>query len=58
MVYGVSGQPLRRLLPIELSLLATVLLCALLYLIVLWKDRKMRDVRLTGPFRILGPVLK
>ena len=58
MVYGVSGQPLRRLLPIELSLLATLLLCALLYRIVRWKDRKMREVKLTGPFRILSPVLK
>jgi uncharacterized membrane protein len=58
MVYGVSGQPLRRLLPIELSLTATVLLCALLYWLVRWKDRKMRGVTLTGPFRILAPVLK
>ena len=58
MVYGVSGQPLRRLLPVELSLLATVTLCGVLYLLVLWKDKKMRDVRLTGPLRILGPVLK
>jgi fucose 4-O-acetylase-like acetyltransferase len=58
MVYGVSGRPLRRLLPIELSLLATVSLCGLLYLLVLWKDRKMREIKLTGPFRILSPVLK
>ena len=58
MVYGVSGRPLRRLLPLEFSLLATVALCALLYVIVRWKDRKMREVRLTGPFRLLGPVLK
>lgn len=58
MVYGVIGQPLRRALPLELSLLATVLMCALLYGIVRWKDRVMRDVTLTGPFRILSPVLK
>jgi hypothetical protein len=58
MVYGVSGRPLRRVLPIEFSLLATVALCALLYVIVRWKDKKMRGVRLTGPLRILGPVLK
>jgi uncharacterized membrane protein len=58
MVYGVTGRPLRRLLPIELTLLATLTLCALLYGLVRWKDRKMREVRLTGPVRILGPVLK
>jgi uncharacterized membrane protein len=57
-VYGVSGRPLRRLLPLELSLLATVLLCALLYAIVRWKDRRLRDVALTGPWRLLAPVLK
>ena len=44
-------------MPLELSLLGTVALCALLYLIVRWKDRKMREVQLTGPFRILSPVL-
>ena len=58
MVYGISGRPLRRLLPVELSLLATVTLCALLYLLVRWKDRKMQGVTLTGPLRILAPVLK
>ena len=58
MVYGMMGRPLRRMLPVELSLLATVVLCGLLYLIVRWKDRKLQDVRLTGPFRILSPVLK
>jgi uncharacterized membrane protein len=58
MVYGVTGRPLRRMLPLEWSLLATVALCGLLYAIVRWKDRKMKTVRLTGPFTILGPVLK
>jgi hypothetical protein len=50
--------PLRRALPLELSLLGTVLLCALLYWIVRWKDRMMRGRTLTGPIRILSPVLK
>ena len=58
MVYGVSGRPLRHQLPVEGSLLATLLLCGLLYWLVRWKDRKMQDVKLTGPFRILSPVLK
>ena len=58
MVYGISGRPLRRLLPVELSLAATVSLCAVLYLLVRWKDAKMQGVTLTGPLRILSPVLK
>ena len=58
MAYGAIALPLRRVMPLELSLLGTVLLCALLYQIVRWKDGKMREVRLTGPFRILSPVLK
>lgn len=58
MVYGVLGRPLRRGLPIEASLVATALLCVLLFAIVRWKDRKMAGVTLTGPMRIFAPVLK
>lgn len=58
MVYGLLGRPLRRALPIEASLVATALLCVLLYAIVRWKDRVMAGVKLTGPFRIFAPVLK
>ena len=58
MAYGAIAMPLKRALPLELSLLATVALCALLYQIVLWKDRRMRDIELTGGWRILAPVLK
>jgi uncharacterized membrane protein len=58
MVYGVLGRPLRRALPIEWSLVATAALCVLLYALVLWKDRLMAGVKLTGPFRIFAPVLK
>jgi uncharacterized membrane protein len=58
MAYGGIAKPIKRALPLELSLIATVALCALLYAIVRWKDRKMRDVQLRGPYRILGPVLK
>ena len=43
MAYGGIAMPLKRALPLELSLLATVALCALLYAIVGWKDRKMRE---------------
>ncbi len=49
MAYGAIALPLRRSMPLELSLLGTVALCALLYQIVRWKDRKMREVQLTGP---------
>ena len=58
MVYGLLGRPLRRGLPLEASLGAMVVLCLVLYAIVLWKDRIMAGVKLTGPFRIFAPVLK
>ena len=58
MAYGGLAKPIKRTLPLELSLVATVALCALLYAIVKWKDRKMKDVQLTGAWRMLAPVLK
>lgn len=58
MVYGVLGRPFRRQLPLEVSLLSTALLCALLYAIVRWKDRALAGVTLAGPFRVFAPVLK
>ena len=58
MAYGGIAIPMKRALPLELSLLATVALCALLYQIVVWKDRKMAGRELTGPWRILAPILK
>ena len=58
MAYGSIALPLRRALPLELSLLGTAMLCAMLYWIVRWKDRVMQDVKLPGPLRILSPVLK
>ncbi len=58
MAYGALATPLKRALPLEVSLLGAVALCALLYQIVKWKDRKMKTVELTGPLRILAPVLK
>lgn len=58
MAYGGLAKPLKRALPLEISLLATIVLLALLYAIVKWKDRKMKDVELTGPFRVLAPVLR
>jgi uncharacterized membrane protein len=58
MAYGGIAMPLKRALPLELSLIGTVALCALLYQIVRWKDRKMRDVELKGAWRVLAPILK
>ncbi len=58
MAYGGLARPVKRALPLEMTLVATLLLCALLYAITRWKDRKMQGVQLTGPFRILAPVLK
>jgi uncharacterized membrane protein len=58
MAYGGIAKPLKRALPLELSLLATIALCALLYKIVVWKDRKMAGRELTGAWRVLTPVLK
>lgn len=57
MVYGVVAIPLRRALPLEGSLAATLALCALLHAIVRWKNRLMAGVTLRGPARILAPVL-
>ena len=56
--YGGLARPVKRALPLELSLVATVALCALLYALVKWKDRKMKDVELAGAWRIFAPVLK
>ena len=58
MVYGVIAKPLERLLPVEVSILGTVALCALLLAIVRWKNRVIRDLELTGPLRIFAPVLR
>jgi len=58
MAYGGIARPLKRALPLEISLVATVLLIALLYRITQWKDRKMKAIELTGAWRIFAPVLK
>jgi uncharacterized membrane protein len=58
MAYGGIARPLKHALPLELSLVATVALCALLYKIVVWKDRKMAGRELTGAWRVFAPVLR
>jgi uncharacterized membrane protein len=58
MIYGVLAKPLVGLMPIAASLLATLVLCAILLAIVRWKNQVVRALELTGPFRILAPVLR
>jgi uncharacterized membrane protein len=58
MVYGVIAKPLERLMPVELSILATLALWALLLAIVRWKNRVFGQLELTGPLRVLAPVLR
>lgn len=58
MVYGLLGRPLRRLLPLTGSIVATLVLCGVLYALVLWKNRLMSGVELPRRLRILAPVLK
>jgi uncharacterized membrane protein len=58
MVYGVIAKPLERLMPVELSILATLALWALLLAIVRWKNRVVGQLELTGPLRVLAPVLR
>jgi len=58
MVYGILGRPLRRALPLDAALAATLMLCILLYAIVLWKNRIIERVKLPGAFKIFAPVLK
>jgi uncharacterized membrane protein len=58
MVYGGLAKPIKRMLPLELALVATVSLCVLLYAITRWKDRQVKDLELTGAWRIAAPILK
>jgi len=58
MVYGVLGQPLRRLLPLAASITATVGLCLILFGIVRWRDRLLGERELPRALRILTPILK
>jgi len=58
MVYGLIGRPFRRALPLEASVVATLVLCLVLYAIVLWKNRVMNGVKLDGALRLIAPILK
>ncbi|HUQ86099.1 MAG TPA: heparan-alpha-glucosaminide N-acetyltransferase domain-containing protein [Vicinamibacterales bacterium] len=58
MAYGAVSLPLKHALPLEISLIATVALLALLYQITKWKDRTMAGRELKGVWRFVAPVLK
>jgi hypothetical protein len=58
MVYGVIAEPIKKTLPLEISLLATVLLCVLLYMLVLGKNGLMQRFELPKPMRIFATVLR
>jgi len=58
MVYGALGYPLKRLLPWEAAIVATVALCVLLHWLVQQKDRWLAAHPLPPALRIFGPVLR
>jgi uncharacterized membrane protein len=58
MVYGVIAEPIKRTLPLELSLAATVLLSVALYYLVILKNRWVRGIALPRPMRIFVTVLR
>lgn len=58
MVYGVAAEPIKRTMPLWMSLAATALLCVGLYGLVLLKNLLTRHREPRGPWRILAPVLR
>jgi uncharacterized membrane protein len=58
MVYGVVADPLKRALPLWMSLAATATLILGLYAVVLLKNRLLERYELRGPWRILAPVIR
>ena len=58
MVYGIVAQPIIRKLPLWGAMTGVVLLCLLLYVLVLAKNRLMQRYELRGPARVFEPVLR
>lgn len=58
MVYGAAAIPLRRLLPWESAVFATLALCVVLYWLVRLKNRVMERRALPAGLGILAPILK
>lgn len=58
MVYGVIAEPIKRTVPLWVSLMATLALCVVLHYIVRWKNRRMEGVTLPRRLTILAAVLR
>ena len=58
LVYGVTGLPLKRLLPWEGAVVATGLVVVLMYRLVRWKDGWMARRALPPRLALLAPILK
>ena len=58
MAYGSAAAPIKRALPLELSVLCGLALSALLYVVVVWKNRLISRHGIPRGLRILAPVLK
>ena len=58
MVYGVVAEPIKRTMPLWLSLTSTALLSLALYGLVRWKNRVLERHELRGPWRIVAPVVR
>ena len=58
MVYGVVAEPIKRTMPLWLSLTGTALLSLVLYGLVRWKNHVLERHELRGPWRILAPVVR
>jgi hypothetical protein len=58
MVYGALALPLRRALPWEAAVLATLALTALLYWLVRIKNQWMATRPIPASLRLLTPILK
>ena len=58
MVYGGLAIALKRRLPWEWSIVATVALCVVLYVLVRWKNQFMARRTLVPPYTVLAPILK
>ena len=58
MVYGVIAEPVKRTMPLWLSLAGTALLAVALYGLVRAKNYLLERHELRGPWRILAPVVR
>jgi uncharacterized membrane protein len=58
MVFGVIAEPIKHQLPLWGALVATAVMCVLLYALVQLKNRLLTRYELRGPWRLLAPVVR